>query len=61
MKVLGLVFLLLSLSACGAVDRLLANWTGDASEVCMNGVLYYQFTSGSALAVDQSGKPIKCN
>lgn len=60
MKAVAIVLAALSLSGCGAFDRFSAYVTGSASYACMDGVLYYQFTSGAALAVDQAGKPRTC-
>jgi major membrane immunogen (membrane-anchored lipoprotein) len=51
----------LMLSACGQVDRSLAAITGGASKSCVDGVTYLQFTSGSTVQVDRTGKPVPCN
>lgn len=51
----------LALTGCGAFDRGYVWFTGDASEVCKRGVLYYQFTSGSAPAYKADGALITCN
>jgi hypothetical protein len=51
---------LLSLSACGRIDRGIAGLTGKGTEVCHRGVTYVQFTSGAVVAVDRAGKPIPC-
>jgi len=52
---------LIALSGCGAFDRLSANITGDASEVCHDGVLYLQFTSGTSVKYDRGGKVALCH
>ena len=51
---------LLCVTGCGKIDRTLAGWTGDASEVCVDGVLYLQFTSGVSVAYDASGNIKRC-
>ena len=52
-----LVFLLLG--GCGQLDREIAKATGFARS-CIDGVLYYQFTSGVTVAYDQQGKVRTC-
>ena len=59
MKVIILCVVLL-LCGCGAIDRAKSYLSGNASEVCMSGVLYYQFTSGSAVSYNQDGSVRKC-
>lgn len=49
MKLTILILLALSLSGCGKFDRMLAAWTGDATETCHDGVTYLQFTSGATV------------
>lgn len=60
MKAAIAVLLALSLTGCGRLDRWIAGLTGDASEACMRGVLYYQFTSGAAPAYRPDGTLITC-
>ena len=60
MKKVLLAMAVISLSACGKVDRLDAAITGYA-KVCIDHVTYLQFTSGAAVQVDQTGKPMVCN
>lgn len=60
MRYVVLAAMALSLSACGYVDRKVASFTGDASETCIDGVTYLQFTSGATVKVDQTGKPVSC-
>lgn len=50
----------LTLTACGAVDRGVAKFTGKAAKVCVDGVTYLQFTSGATVQVDRQGKPVAC-
>lgn len=59
MKLFITICLAAMLSACGAVDRQVATLTG-YSKVCVDGVVYLQFTSGSAVQVDAMGKPVVC-
>ena len=61
MRILIFITAMILLTGCGAWQRTVSSLTGDASEICMNRVTYYQFTSGSALAVDQKGEPITCD
>lgn len=60
MKYLVTVLALGIMSGCGAFDRMKAKFTGDAVEVCMQGVIYYQFTSGSAVAYNPDGSLKTC-
>lgn len=50
----------LVLSGCGWFDRKMASVTGGATKTCMDGVLYYQFTSGAAVAYNQDGTVKTC-
>ena len=59
-KIMIVVLGALTLAGCGAIDRASANFTGDASKTCVDGVTYLQFTSGAAVQVDQAGKPVPC-
>ena len=59
MKLIITICLAVMLSACGAVDRQVATLTG-YSKVCVDGIVYLQFTSGSAVQVDAMGKPVVC-
>lgn len=56
-----LIFMLcvLTLSGCGSCNRSMAYLTGEV-KTCVDGVLYYQFPSGAAVAYDQEGKVRKC-
>jgi hypothetical protein len=51
----------LLVAGCGRLDRWFAGVTGGASESCMRGVLYYQFTSGAAPAYKPDGSLITCS
>ena len=59
MKYLLLGFILL-FTGCGAIDRSMANITGNASEVCHDGVTYLQFTSGTSVKYDRNGSISTC-
>ena len=60
MKYIVCLFLVLTLSGCGAWDRFGAYLTGSASHACMDGVLYYQFTSGAVVAYNKDGTLKTC-
>ncbi len=59
--VVAAVCAVLLVTGCGRLDRWFAGVTGGASESCMRGVLYYQFTSGAAPAYKPDGTLIKCS
>lgn len=60
MKILIALILITMLTSCGAADRAWSWATGDAGETCMAGVLYYQFTSGAAVAYNTDGTVKTC-
>lgn len=60
MKKLIIFSAILVLSGCGKVDRMVASMTGSASTSCEGGVLYYQFTSGAAVAYNTDGTVKLC-
>lgn len=60
MKIVFVSLLCMSLVGCGWFDRYSATVTGSASKVCVDGVTYLQFTSGVAVQVDKTGKPVEC-
>lgn len=51
--------LALTLSGCGGCNYYTA-WGRGYEDICVKGVLYYQFPSGAAVAYDQEGKVRKC-
>lgn len=61
MKKLIAIALILSLSGCGWLAREWGKVTG-YSTICVEEthVMYLQFSSGAAVLVDSSGKPITC-
>ena len=65
MKFAILIALALTLSGCGGFDRFKARLTGNATETCIDGVVYLQFTSGATIkyTYDAFGNfaPAKCN
>lgn len=60
MKRLTLIAFVLGLAGCGYVDRQCSGITGNASETCVDGVVYLQFTSGAAVKVGRDGLPVSC-
>lgn len=60
MKAAIVVFLALAVSACGKVDQLTAQYTGQPARVCVAGITYLQFTTGAAVLVNKDGKPVEC-
>lgn len=56
---ISIALLAFLLSACGAADRGIATMSG-YSQTCIKGVVYYQFTSGAAIGVDQAGRVLTC-
>ena len=61
MKKIILVAMLLSLTGCGYVNRILGYGFGYTT-ICVEEthVMYVQFPSGAAVLVDQTGKPVPC-
>jgi hypothetical protein len=49
----------LCISGCGKFDRGVAKITGSA-EVCVDGVLYLQFTSGATVKYNRDGTIATC-
>lgn len=54
-----LITVALALAGCGQVDRYAAAATGYARS-CIDGVEYFQFTSGATVAYDREGKVKHC-
>ena len=59
-KVFCLALIVCAISGCGKIDRGISAITGTPSEVCIDGITYLQFTSGTCVKVDENGKPVKC-
>lgn len=55
-----IVLPLLLLGGCGQADRAMAYATEAPQEVCVDGVLYLQFTSGSSVKYLPDGKIATC-
>lgn len=60
MKYLLGTVLLLTLTGCGAFDRLAAKVTGEGTETCQDGVIYLQFTSGTSVKYLPNGSIATC-
>ena len=59
-----LTIIAVTLPGCGKLDRLYAAYTGQASESCVDGVVYLQFTSGASVKYEYNdlgyAMPAKC-
>lgn len=52
----------LSLTGCGKISQLEAHYTGQAAEICHDGIVYLQWTSGSTVKIDRTTlQPARCN
>lgn len=60
MKAVLVVLLALTMTGCGWLDRKVASVTGGASEACVDGVLYLQFTSGATVKYNRNGTVALC-
>lgn len=58
-KLIVLMIACMMLVGCGQASRIEANWTG-YSEVCIRGVVYYQFPSGVTPAYNPDGTFVTC-
>ncbi len=58
-KYLAVVAMVALLSGCGYFERVVGTVTG-VSKMCVDGVVYLQFTSGASVQVDPTGKPVAC-
>lgn len=61
MRFLVLAAFVVIATGCGRLDRWFAGVTGNASEICYDGVTYLQFTSGSTVKYDKEGKIVTCD
>lgn len=62
MKKLVLAFgVIFALAGCGKIDQMKSHYTGQPSEICVHGVSYLQFTSGSSVAYTREGKIKTCD
>lgn len=58
MNVVSIISLVFLLSGCRL--RIGYSPTINANELCMKGVLYYQFRYGTSVALDKDGKVLTC-
>ena len=58
--IIASIVALIALSGCGKIDKTIAGFTGNASEVCQGGVIYLQFTSGTSVKYNPDGKIATC-
>ena len=59
MRIFIAIILAASMSGCGSFARMAAYTTG-YTKVCVDGITYLQFPSGSSVQVDKDGKPALC-
>jgi len=59
MKTTIFILALMTLTGCGKFDRGVASLTGHAA-TCIEGVTYYQFTSGVTVAYNTKGQIKTC-
>jgi hypothetical protein len=59
-NILLLTAMVFLLAGCGCASSVKRMVTGEPSEVCVNGVLYYQFVDGASPALDEEGKVLNC-
>lgn len=59
-KMIIALALLLPLGGCGAVDRATAKFTGKPAEVCVDNVIYLQFTSGTTVKRGVNSLVVTC-
>lgn len=59
MKKITMCLVALTLTGCGMWDRTKAHYIG-AADICHDGVMYVQFTSGASVKYDQNGKIVTC-
>ncbi len=61
MRIAVIILLGFTLTGCGWFDKVSAKFTGNASKVCSDGVVYLQFTSGSSVAYNTDGTIKLCD
>jgi uncharacterized protein YceK len=61
MKITLVLLTAIILSGCGWVDRKKASLAGGATKVCIDGVMYLQFTSGASVAFTTDGTVKTCS
>ena len=60
MNKLLLLFIIISMTSCGWLDRQQAHYTGKPSEICHDNVVYLQFTSGVTPKYGVNGLIVTC-
>jgi hypothetical protein len=58
--IFAVIALAVSLSGCGQVQRAQAHWFGH-TKVCVDGVTYIQFPTGTTVQRDRQGNVVPCN
>ncbi len=61
MRFISLLVITLLIVGCGRLDRASAAWTGDLYEVCHDGVIYLQGTSGLTVKRLKNGSVATCS
>lgn len=61
LKLIAVISAVAILAGCGKLDRQISGLTGKASEVCQDGVIYLQFTSGTSVKYNQNGTIATCS
>lgn len=59
-RIIAVGVVLLVAAGCGRLDRKIAGLTGKGAEVCVDGVLYLQFTSGVTVKYKPDGTVATC-
>lgn len=57
---LPMLIVAIMMTGCGWFDRKMASVSGNLSEVCHDGVLYLQGTSGLTVKLNQDGSVVTC-
>jgi len=58
-KIMCFILVTFFLTGCGVFEKASASLTGYSS-LCIDGVLYYQFTSGATVAFNKDGSVKQC-
>lgn len=59
-RLIAISTIALTLSGCGRIERWWAGVTGDGTNICVEGVVYIQFTSGVTVAYNRDGTIKTC-
>ena len=60
MRYIMVVLLVLLVIGCGAFDRSVTSLTGKPAEICVDGVSYLQFTTGTSVKYTTDGRVFAC-